>query len=86
MCPPCRNNSPPFAVHHVDHYDFNVFHKTDSEYALFTMTAVNSLEHRPVKHSFRIPKIDVMFCEVRLPLAFVPLDKVFLRPSLIGRF
>jgi hypothetical protein len=41
------------------------------------MTAVNSLEHRPVKHSFGIPKIDVVFCEVRLPLAFIPLEKHF---------
>jgi len=39
------------------------------------MTAVNSLEHRPVKYSFGIPKIDVVFCEVRLPLAFIPLER-----------
>jgi hypothetical protein len=77
MCPPCRNNSPPFAAHHVDHYDLNVFHKTDSEYPVFTTTAVNSLEHRPVKYSLGIPKVDVVFGEVRLPLAFVPLEKHF---------
>ena len=35
------------------------------------MTAVNSLEHRPVKYSFGIPKIDVVLCKIRLPLAFV---------------
>jgi hypothetical protein len=77
MCPPCRNNSPPFAAHHVDHYDLNVFHKTDSEGAVFTMSAADSLEHRPVKYSFGIPKIDVVFCEVCPPLAFIPLEKHF---------
>src|SRR5271166_781045 len=49
MCPPCRNNPPPFAAHYIDHYDFNVFHKTNSEDAVFTVTALHSLEHRPVK-------------------------------------
>jgi hypothetical protein len=75
MCPPRRNNSPPFAAHHIDHYYFNVFHKTDSEYAVFTTTAVSSLEHRPVQSSLGIPEIGVVFCEVRLPLAFIPLEK-----------
>ena len=65
MCPPRRNNSPPFAAHRIDHYYFNVFHTTDREYAVFTTTAVNSLEHLPVKYSLGSPKIDVVFCEVR---------------------
>lgn len=43
------------------------------------MAAVDSLEHRPVKHSFGIPKIDAVFSEVRLPLAFIPLEKNILR-------
>jgi hypothetical protein len=63
------------AAHYVDHYDFNVFHEADGKYAVFPMTAVHSLEHRPVEYSFGIPKIDVVFCEVRLPLAFTPLEK-----------
>src|ERR1019366_544411 len=75
MCPPCRNHSPPCTAHHVDHYDFNVFHETDGKYAIFTMTGVHSLEHWPVKHSFGIPKIDVVFCEIRLLLALIPLEK-----------
>jgi hypothetical protein len=75
MCPPWRNDSPVFAAHHVDHYDFNVFHKTDGEYAVFTMTPVNSLEHWPLKYSYGIAKVDVVFCEVRLSLAFIPLEK-----------
>src|SRR5450756_1337472 len=75
VCPPCRNHSPPCTAHHVDHYDFNVFHETDGKYAIFTMTGVHSLEHWPVKYSFGIPKIDVMFCEIRLSLALIPLEK-----------
>ena len=39
--------------------------KTDRESAVFPTTAVDSLEHRPVKYSLGIPKIDVVFCEVR---------------------
>jgi len=39
--------------------------ETDRESAVFTTTAVHSLEHRPVKYSLGIPKIDVAFCEVR---------------------
>jgi hypothetical protein len=83
MCPPRRNLSPPFAAHPIDHYDFNVFHKTDREYAVFTTAAVHSLEHRPVKYSLGLPKIDVVFCEVRLPLAFIPLECIP-APSLDG--
>jgi hypothetical protein len=76
LCPPRRNHSPPFAAHPIDHYDFNVFHKTDREYAVFTTATVHSLEHRPVKYSLGLPKIDVVFCEVRLPLAFIPLESI----------
>jgi hypothetical protein len=79
MCPPGRNNSPPLAAHHVDNYDFDVFHETDGQSAIFAMTAASSLEHRPFQHSLRIPKIDVVFCEVRLPLAFIPLEEHFRR-------
>jgi hypothetical protein len=75
MCSPCRDDSPPFTAYHIDHYDFHVIHETDGEYAIFRMTAVHSLEHRPVKYSFDIPKIDVVFREVRLPLTFIPLEK-----------
>jgi hypothetical protein len=30
---------------------------------------------RPVKYSLGIPKIDAAFCEVRLPLAFIALER-----------
>jgi hypothetical protein len=63
MCPPRRNNSPPFAAHHIDHYDFNVFHKTDREYAVFTTTAVNSLEHGP--SNTRLASLKSMWCFAR---------------------
>jgi hypothetical protein len=76
MCPPCRNNSPSVAPYHVDHYDFNVFYQADGEHAVFTVTAVNPLQHRPVKRPLDVPKIDAVFCEVGLPLAFIPLEKL----------
>ena len=75
MCPSGGDDSPLSAACNVDDYDFYVFHETDSEYAVFSVTAIHSLKHRPVEHPLGISKVDVMFCEVDLPLAFIPLEK-----------
>src|SRR5208283_289915 len=68
-------NPPPFAAHHIDHHDFNAFQETDGEYAVFPVTALSSLERRPVENPYGILEIDVVLCEVRLPFTLVPLEK-----------
>jgi len=62
-------------AHYIDHYNLNPLHETDGEYAVFTVTAIRFLENRPIEDHPRILEIDEMLCEVRLPLALIPLEK-----------
>src|SRR5579871_676281 len=75
MCPPGGNNSAAFAAHDIDHHGFDVFHEPDSQHALFAMSALALLKHRPLENLDGIGKINKMLCEIQLALGFVPLEK-----------
>jgi hypothetical protein len=72
------------AAHSIDHYDLNIPHQSDGEYAVFTVTMLRSFEDPPVKSHSRILEINEVLCEVGFPFAFVPFEE-HSKPLIDGR-
>ena len=75
MCPPSRNDPPALAAHDVNHYDLDIFHEADGQHAVFAVAALSFLEDWSVEDLRGVLKVNQVLCEIRLTLAFVPLEK-----------
>jgi hypothetical protein len=75
MCPPCGNDAAGIAAQDVNDNDGNALQETDGENAVFALTIFASLEYWAIEYALSIAKIDVVFCEVQQPLAFIPLEE-----------